>query len=90
MLSFFSTSPNWVSPTPSPGGGHTPLRERGWGRGHNSDEWTETVVLWVYIYVVLQSYQIGEGRRQSRKKETIRRSSKRVGDGIEVKEEGKG
>jgi hypothetical protein len=53
--SFFSSRPNWDSPTPShgqvctstpfgSGGGHIRLRERGVG-GPNSDEGTYTVVL---------------------------------------------
>jgi hypothetical protein len=60
VLSFFSSRRNWNSPTPlaagecAPqplvrGGGHTRLRERGWG-SHNSDEGTYTVVLYnIYI-----------------------------------------
>ncbi len=54
VLGFFSSRPNWDSPTPSPAGecaplwfwgeGHTGLRERGWG-SPNSDEGTDTVVL---------------------------------------------
>ncbi len=55
VLGFFSSRPNWDSPTPSHGGefpspplvkgeGHTRLRERGWG-GPSSDEGTDTLVL---------------------------------------------
>ncbi len=59
VLSFFSSRPNWDSPTPSHageggpphfgsggggGGGHTRLRERGWG-SPNQDEGTDTMVL---------------------------------------------
>ncbi len=66
MLSIFSSRPNWDSPTarrrvypPPPhfgsagGGVHTRLRERGWG-SPNSDEGTDTVVLLVYMYFVVQ------------------------------------
>jgi hypothetical protein len=64
VLSFFSTRWNWDSPTPlaagecapppptlwSGGGGHTRLRERGWG-SPNSDEGTFTVVLFCTLWV---------------------------------------
>jgi hypothetical protein len=57
VLSFFFSCRNWDSPTPlaagecAPhplvrGGGHTRLRERGWG-SPNSDEGTYTVVLYI-------------------------------------------
>ncbi len=53
----FSSRQNWDSPNPvaagkcapppfGPGGGHTRLRERGWG-SPNSDERTYTVVLYI-------------------------------------------
>jgi hypothetical protein len=62
VLSFFSNRRNWSSPTPlaagecapppfGRGGGHTRLRERGWG-SPNSDEGTHTVVLCIYKYFV--------------------------------------
>jgi hypothetical protein len=57
VQSFFSSRPNWDSPTPSHAGecvvctppfgsrgGHTLLRERGWGGGSNSDEGTDTAL----------------------------------------------
>ncbi len=61
-LSFFSSRRNWDSPTPwaagecapppfGPGGGHTRLRERGWGNP-NSDEGTHTVVHCISKYFV--------------------------------------
>ncbi len=51
ILSFFSSRLNWVYPTHSRRrGGHPRLRERGWG-STNSDEGTDTVVLYVYMYV---------------------------------------
>jgi hypothetical protein len=37
------------------GGGHTRLRERGWGP--NSEQWTSTVVLKVYMYLVSPTNQ---------------------------------
>jgi hypothetical protein len=63
VISFFSSRQIWDSPHPSPagecaphplvrGGGHTRLRERGWG-SRNSYERTYTVVLCVYKYFVL-------------------------------------
>ncbi len=66
VLSFFSRElelphpiSRWrvcVSPF-GPGGGHTRLRERGWG-SPNSDEGTYTVVLYVYKYFVLGTLQV--------------------------------
>ncbi len=64
VQSFFSSRPNCDSPAhstkasvyPPPSllvpGGHTLLRERGWGGGPNSDEGTDTVELLVYMYFV--------------------------------------
>jgi hypothetical protein len=53
VLGFFSSRPNWDSPTPLPAGefpppsgqgkGHTRLQE--WGWGPNSDEGTDNVIL---------------------------------------------
>jgi len=62
VLSFFSSRRNRDSPTPlaagecapppfGPGGGHTRLRERGWG-SPNSDEGIYNVVLYIYKYFV--------------------------------------
>jgi hypothetical protein len=59
VLRFFSSSPNWDSPTPShaiecvppppsSGGGE----EREWG-SPNSDERTDTVVFWLYMHFVV-------------------------------------
>ncbi len=59
----FSSRWNWDSPTPlaagecapppfGTGGGHTRLRLKGWG-SPNSDEWTYTVVLYIYKYFVI-------------------------------------
>jgi hypothetical protein len=57
VLGVFSGHPNWDPPTSSPsslfgsGGGHTRLRERGWG-GPSSDEGAVTVVLYLHMYFV--------------------------------------
>ncbi len=62
VLGFFSSRPNWDSPTPSPtgegvppflvgGGGviHTRLREWGWGEVPIPTRNTDTVVLYMYF-----------------------------------------
>ncbi len=66
----FSSRRNWDSHTPSPAGenapppplwfrgdGHTRWRERGW-ESPNSDDGTYTVVLWKYMYFVMQLYTV--------------------------------
>jgi len=65
----FSSCRNWDSPTPTPlaagecaphplvpGGGHTRLRIRGWG-SPNSDEWTYTVMLYIYKNFVMWAFE---------------------------------
>jgi hypothetical protein len=62
VLSLFFSRRNWDSPNPSPkarmppsprfwGEGNTRWRERGW-ESPNSDEGTDTVVLFIYTYFV--------------------------------------
>jgi hypothetical protein len=62
VLNLFSSHRHWDSPNPSPPGecapppfdrgeGHTRWREKGW-ESSNSDEWTYTVVLFLYKYLV--------------------------------------
>jgi hypothetical protein len=63
----FSSRQNGDSPTPHPpqasvrhhplvqGGGHTRLRERGWG-SPNSDEGTYTMELCIYKYFVFHAF----------------------------------
>jgi hypothetical protein len=66
VLSFFSSRRNWDSPNPSPARecvpppplwfweeGHTRWRERGW-ESPSSNEGTYTVVLFIYVYFVMQ------------------------------------
>ncbi len=70
----FSSRRNWDSPNPSPAGecapppsgsggeGHTRWRERGW-ESPNSNEGTNTVVLFIYTYFVSYTYAVQRGER---------------------------
>jgi hypothetical protein len=74
VLSFFSSRRTWDSPTPLPQasvtphplareGGHTRLRERGWG-SPKSDEGTNTVVLFIYVlYKYFVEYTVNNERK---------------------------
>jgi hypothetical protein len=77
VLSIFSSRRNWDSPNPSPAGecapplvrgeGHTRWRERGWA-SPNSNEGTNTVVLFIYMYFVDESKGIGNRESDGRGK----------------------
>jgi hypothetical protein len=74
VLKFFSSRRNWDSPNPSPagecaqpplvlGGGAHSRRERGW-ESPNSDEGTYTVVLFIYMYFVVQHLCLCTDRKE--------------------------
>ncbi len=61
VLSFLSSRPNWDSPTPTHAGERVPTPSGFGGEGvrrPNSNEGTDTVVLQVFMYFVVETVQV--------------------------------